>query len=90
METFFVEFTDTYGGEANYCWVDRYKVMARDLKHAITKAKQARYTSPVPRHKFTDYGDEVRIDMVGSPVCAFAWEYDEHYHSELDGVKEIE
>lgn len=26
--TYFVEVTDTFGGEANYCWVRRYKVSA--------------------------------------------------------------
>lgn len=92
----FVEFTDTYGGEANYCWVDRYKVSARDLKHAITKAKQARYhgmnpftNRPLPRHTLSDFGDMLRIDMNGSPVCAFVTEWEDDFHLDYTNVKEI-
>ena len=29
METFHIEVTDTFGGEANYCWVKRFKVTAK-------------------------------------------------------------
>lgn len=69
-----VEFTDTYAGEANYCWVDRYEIDAPSLKQAITKAKKLRYYSPLPRHRIVwDFGDEIRIDIVGACVCAFAY-----------------
>jgi hypothetical protein len=34
------EYTDTFGGERNYCWVKRGKVMARDIKHAMRLAKK--------------------------------------------------
>ena len=72
MEKYLVEFTDTFGGEANYCWIDRYEVEAKRLRQAITKAKQKRYHSPLPRHKTSDYGDTIRIDIIGQNVCAFA------------------
>lgn len=71
MSKFNVEFTDTFGGEANYCWVNRFQVEAKDIRQAITKAKQERYHAPVPRHRTSDYGDMVRIDIVGECVCAF-------------------
>lgn len=66
-----VEFTDTYGEDANYTWVDRCKVDACNIGHAITLAKQHRYHSPIPRHKRSGDGDNVRIDIVGACVCAF-------------------
>lgn len=28
-----VEYTDTFGGEANYCWVQRYRVAMPELTH---------------------------------------------------------
>jgi len=77
MSQYKIEFTDTYGGEANYCWVDRYIVEAESLKQAMTKAKQERYYSPLPRHRTSDYGDMIRIDMLDSPVCAFCEYYEE-------------
>jgi hypothetical protein len=35
------EYTDTFGGEANYCWVKRGEVWARDKNHALRLAKKA-------------------------------------------------
>jgi hypothetical protein len=87
---FFVEFTDTYGGEANYCWVDRYRVKANSLRQALTKAKKERYYSPLPRHIVTgDYGDSIRADMNNAAVCAFVdfWEAGRHEH--MKPYKEI-
>jgi len=73
QKSIIVEFTDTFAGEANYCWIDRYEIQAKSLRQAITIAKKKRYHSPVPRHKVCyDFGDEIRIDIVGTCVCAFA------------------
>ncbi len=33
MHTFNIEYTDTFGGEANYCWVKRATVTMPDLTH---------------------------------------------------------
>jgi len=33
MHTFNVEYTDTFGGEANYCWVRRANVNMPELTH---------------------------------------------------------
>jgi hypothetical protein len=74
MSRYDVEFTDTFGGQANYAWVQRFTVEAKDFKQAVTKAKQERYNAPIPRHKPEDYGDMVRIDIIGACVCAFITE----------------
>ena len=34
---YFVEMTDTYGGEANYCWVNRFIVSASSPRGAMRK-----------------------------------------------------
>ena len=34
---YFVEMTDTFGGEANYCWVNRFIVTASSERGAISK-----------------------------------------------------
>lgn len=33
MQTYDVEYTDTFGGEANYCWVRRATVSMPELTH---------------------------------------------------------
>jgi len=33
MHTYTYEYTDTYGGEANYCWVKRGVISVPDLVH---------------------------------------------------------
>lgn len=77
------EWTDTFGGEANYCWVQRGYVRARDIKHAITQAKRERYSQPLPRHQLSDYGEMVRIDIKGAAVCCFI-EYAEDQNADLE------
>ena len=67
---FLVEFTDTFGGEANYCWVKRYKVHATSLKRALTLAKRE-FFNGMPAHKKADYGDMLRADFTGMCICAF-------------------
>jgi hypothetical protein len=32
--TYKIEVTDTFGGEANYCWVSRYTVKAKSIRGA--------------------------------------------------------
>lgn len=34
---YFIEMTDTFGGEANYCWVNRFIVSASSERGAIGK-----------------------------------------------------
>jgi len=65
-----VEMTDTYGGEANYCWVTRENIDADSHKQAISKFKKIH---GVGRHrKVMDTGDMVRVDVVGACVCIFS------------------
>lgn len=33
MHTYQIEYTDTFGGEANYCWVKRARVHMPELTH---------------------------------------------------------
>lgn len=71
MTKYNVEWTDTFAGEANYCWVDRYIVEAPSIQRAMTIAKQHRYVAPVPRDRRQNYGDMLRADMIGACVVCF-------------------
>lgn len=69
MNKYLVTFTDTFGGELNYCFADRYTVEAEDARHALTLAKQGRYYSPVPRHTVGyDDGDMLDFRIVGKAI----------------------
>lgn len=66
--TFKIEITDTYGGEANYCWVRHFTVKAKSFRGAI-QALSNQYGG----HWRLDYntGDMARYNQQGACVCAF-------------------
>ena len=73
MREMTVEVTDTYGGEANYSWVQRDVVQipdnASDLA-IVRKAKSiAGYTNI--RCQVSNYGDEIVLDPRGHCVRIF-------------------
>lgn len=73
-EIFFVEVTDTYGGEANYIWVHRFKVHANTERGAMRKvANKMGYIGGV--RKGWDTGDMSRWDWRRAAVCAFVEGY---------------
>lgn len=65
---YFVEMTDTYGGEANYCWVNRFLVTASSFTGAIRKVtKRTGYFA----HCVGQYGDMNRYDVRNAAICYF-------------------
>lgn len=63
-QTYFIEMTDTFGGEANYCWVNRFIVSASSERGAMRKV--AKETGFAVRSVGCD-----RWDAVGACVCYF-------------------
>ena len=56
---YFAEYTDTFGGEANYAWVRRaYVENANDIKHAMRKARAQFGLSGVRGDVVAQFGDE--------------------------------
>lgn len=37
MNKFYFEMTDTFSGELNYCWIERFEVEAKSLRGALQK-----------------------------------------------------
>ena len=72
-EIFYVEVTDTFGGEANYCWVRRFKVHANTMRGAAIKV--GRYFGAKMKC-VGDYGDLRRYDFKGAAICAFVEGYE--------------
>jgi hypothetical protein len=78
---YYVEFTDTYGGDANYCWVRRYKVKARTKIGAIRKAaREMGYSGRM--YIDGDFGDMARYNVRNAAVCAFVSWYDAESHGQ--------
>jgi len=82
--TYFVEMTDTFGGEANYCWVNRFIVSASSPRGAM-------------RRVCTRTGDSVRSDgcdrwdAVGAHICYFVeWVDPADIQSYRDNYSRIE
>ena len=61
---YFIEMTDTFGGEANYCWVHRFIVSASSERGAMRKV--AKKTGFAVRNVGCD-----RWDAVGACVYYF-------------------
>lgn len=77
---FFVEMTDTFGGEANYSWVCRFKVSAASVPSAMRMvSREANYSW----RKVAEFGDLQRYDAQGACVCAFVELWDEERHAWL-------
>ena len=68
MENWNIEITDTFGGEANYCWVKRYQVKAKSILGAVQKI--AREHGGGWRVDYND-GDSARYNLQGACVCMF-------------------
>jgi len=67
-ELFFVEITDTFGGEANYSWVKRFIVRAGTFRGAISKvSKETGYSFKCVMSS----GDMNRYDTKSACICAF-------------------
>lgn len=64
------EYTDTFGGEANYSWVKRGTVKARDMKQAIRLAKRAAGLSGVPCAR-ESWGEQIALRPRGTCTVLF-------------------
>lgn len=73
-KTYRIEITDTFGGEANYCWVNRYEVKASSIRGAANAL--SRHEGGSWRFDYDD-GTFARYNRVGDCVCAFIEEVTE-------------
>ena len=78
---YFVEITDTFGGEANYSWVTRHKVRASSERGALIRINRDSGLG------FRSVGCE-RYDSHSGATCAFIMPWDEDEHSQLFHVRE--
>ena len=70
MEKYFFEYTDTYGGEANYTWADRFLVSAKTLRGALIKVSKELGLQKALKLQYNT-GDSARWDIKNSCTCLF-------------------
>jgi len=81
---YLIEITDTFGGDANYSWVKRFKVKASSVQGAISKlTKSQGYSGFKVEYKTSE---EARYNLTGACVCAFVYEHDDTYATYHDLV----
>lgn len=80
---FFAEITDTYGGEANYCWARRYKGYAKTELGFLRMVQR-------------EYGGEWRANGLGSSYDArgscirmFIDDYVPEFHDDYTNIQEL-
>jgi hypothetical protein len=63
MLTVNVEYTDTFGGEANYCWVKRatFQIVEHASRHAIMRQANRLIGLTGLRGKAHDHGDMIEF-----------------------------
>jgi hypothetical protein len=76
MRLYFIEVTDTFGGEANYSWATRHVIRARTDRGAVNRF------SRMSGMKWHRVGNE-RYDSQSGATCYFLSEYDPDQHAEL-------
>jgi len=86
-EFFFIEMTDTYGGEANYSWVMRFKVKAATMRGAIVKVSREAGLQGRLKKSY-DLGDIVRHNVSGAAICLFTQFWNE-YNAQYSNIKEL-
>lgn len=69
--TYFIEMTDTFGGEANYCWVNRFLVSASSPRGAMRRV--CARTGDTVRFQYgaSDAGETQRWNSTRGCVCYF-------------------
>lgn len=65
---FYIEITDTYGGEANYSWVTRHIIKASSILGAVKKLSMR---SGIRWRCANNYGDQRRYDSKSGATCFF-------------------
>ncbi len=71
---YYVEITDTYGGEANYSWVTRHVIRAKSERGAICALTR--------RSGIHWRNDGHRYLSKSGATCAFIADYESEYHKD--------
>ena len=79
MNIYFIEVTDTFGGQANYGYVTRFALRAKSVRGAILRLAR---TTGLNWRYVADYGDQSRYDTKSGNTCAFVELFDDAIHGQ--------
>jgi hypothetical protein len=71
---YYIEVTDTFGGEANYSWVTRHIIHGNTMRGAIQRFSRM---SGINWYCVSNYIDQKRYDSTSGATCFFIKEYNE-------------
>lgn len=71
--TFTVEYTDTFGGEANYSWVKRFTLNHKGTDLALVRVVKKMLGLNGVRAKVYYHGDTIEVRPSGSCTVAFIY-----------------
>jgi len=74
MSSAYIEVTDLYGGEANYCWVKRYELEDIDgltTNQIVRRLKRLAELNGVRWRKVAECGDYIQYKFIGWYATAF-------------------
>jgi len=77
---YFVEVTDTFGGEANYSWVRRYKVESVSKRGAVVKVAKEEGFSFRHAYDISDGSSTSRYNALRACRCLHIGDYDGEEH----------
>ena len=69
---YFIEITDMFGGEANYSWATRHRILAKSELGAIQKLSR--------RSGLNWRNDGIKYLSASGATCAFLDDWDEESH----------
>lgn len=68
-----IEYTDTFGGQANYCWVNRHVLKVEDNTSNLAIVRRAKRLASLSgtRGRMEDYGDSWAFYPYGTATVLF-------------------
>lgn len=78
MWHYYIEITDTFGGEANYAWVRRYRVRSKSMLGAARVVSRHRGWQGRLRLN-ADYGDQRVYDITAAAIRFFIEPAEDHH-----------
>ena len=70
---YFIEVTDTFGGDANYSWATRHLIKGKTARGAVNRFSRL---SGMSWRCVGNYGDQSRYDSKSGATCFFIEQWD--------------
>lgn len=88
QKEYFVEMTDTYGGEANYSWAQRFKVKAASKRGALQKVSRLTAVNWRKEYDIPDFNETTKYKARRRCLALFVscWDEDSHSHYRVEEV----